>query len=242
MVENKRSVFLALLVSLLLLLVIQPQVVGAPKGQLVLSLLASLLQVAAIFVLAEDRRLRVFAWVFGLPALVAIWGRHYVDAPAQETAMLWAHGLTSIFLAATAILILRYVMTHDITANSIVAAICAYLLIGVVIGHMCFIAETLNPGAYRSANNMTTEFTNPDSRAALLMYYSFSTLTTTGYGDIVPDRPLTRTMAWMEAATGQLYLAILIAGVVSMRVNQRLTKSPGAGSHGGRSEESRRQQ
>jgi hypothetical protein len=56
MVENKRSVFLALLVSLLLLLVIQPQVVGAPKGQLVLSLLASLLQVAAIFVLAEDRR------------------------------------------------------------------------------------------------------------------------------------------------------------------------------------------
>ena len=74
------------------------------------------------------------------------------------------------------------------------------------------------------------------------MYYSFSTLTTTGYGDIVPNRPLTRTMAWMEAATGQLYLTILIAGVVSMRVSQKLTKTPGSRSHRGGAEDSRGQQ
>ena len=155
MVQNSRTLFIFLLTALLLLLVLQPQVVAWPQGQLVLSLLATLLQVAAIVVLAEDRRLRVFAWVFGLTALLAIWGRHYVDASAQETAMVWAHGLTSIFLAVTAMLILRYVMTHDITANSIVAAICAYLLIGVVIGHLCFIVETLDPASYRSADNLS---------------------------------------------------------------------------------------
>ena len=143
--------------------------------------------------------------------------------------MVWAHVMTAIFLAVTAVLILRFVMTHDITADSVVAAICAYLLIGVVIGHLCFIVETLNPGAFRASDELTAEIANPDSRAALLMYYSFSTLTTTGYGDIVPNRPMTRTMAWLEAATGQLYLAVLIAGVVSMRVSQKVAKGPTLG-------------
>jgi voltage-gated potassium channel len=231
MIQYKRSVFLVLLISLLLLLVVQPLVVGMPRSTVFFSLLSSILQVAAIFVLAEDRRLRVFAWLFGLPALFAIWGRHYVPAEHLEPAIVIAHALTSVFLAATAILILRYVMTHDITADSVVAAVCAYLLIGIVVGHLCFIVETLDPGAYRVADNLTANMEDPDSRSALLTYYSFTTLTTTGYGDIVPNRPLSRTMAWMEAATGQLYLTILIAGVVSMRVSQKLTRSPVSRSH-----------
>ena len=234
MIANyNRAVFLSLLAALLLLLIVQPQLVTVPMGQLILTALASLLQIAAIFYLSENRKLRVFAWAFGLPALLALWGRHCVNESAQETAMVWSHFLTSVFLAVTAVLILRYVMTHDITADSVVAAICAYLLIGVVVGHMCFIVETLDPGAFRAADELTAEITDPDSRSAILMYYSFSTLTTTGYGDIVPARPLTRTMAWIEAATGQLFLAVLIAGIVSMRASQRFARGPTLGrSHG----------
>jgi Ion channel len=230
MIANyNRAVFLSLLSALLLLLIVQPQMVSVPMGQLVLTALASLLQIAAIFYLSENRKLRIFAWAFGLPALLALWGRHCVDESAQETAMVWSHVLTSVFLAVTAVLILRYVMSHDITADSVVAAICAYLLIGVVIGHVCFIVETLDPGAFRTSDELAAEIVHPDSRSALLMYYSFSTLTTTGYGDVVPNRPLTRTMAWLEAATGQLYLAVLIAGIVSMRASQRVAKGPTLG-------------
>lgn len=231
MIQYKRCVFLVLLISLLLLLVVQPLVVGMPRSTVFFSLLSSLLQVAAIAVLAEDRRLRVFAWVFGLPALFAIWGRHYVPPEHLETAIVIAHSLTSLFLGATAVLILRYVMTHDISADSVVAAVCAYLLIGIVVGHLCFIVETLDRGAYRVAENLTANMEDLDSRTALLTYYSFTTLTTTGFGDIVPNRPLSRTMAWLEAATGQLYLTILIAGVVSLRVGQKLTKPPASHSH-----------
>jgi voltage-gated potassium channel Kch len=228
-----RSIFLFLLTALLLLLVVQPEVTTLPRGQIVLSVLNSLLQIAAILVLAEDRRLRVFAWVLGLPPLIAIWSRHYVSESAHEMALVWSHALTCVFMAGIAVLILRYVMTHNITADSVVAAICAYLLIGVVAGHLCFIVETLEPGAYHTADNVAAEMTNPDARSALFVYYSFSTLTTTGYGDIVPARPLTRTLSWLEAATGQLYLAVLIAGVVSMRVSQKM----GVGVGGGRPHE-----
>ena len=50
------------------------------------------------------------------------------------------------------------------------------------------------------------------------MYYSFSTLTTLGYGDIVPTGPVTRSLAIGEALTGQLYLAVMIARLVAMQV------------------------
>jgi voltage-gated potassium channel len=50
------------------------------------------------------------------------------------------------------------------------------------------------------------------------MYYSFVTLTTVGYGDVTPISPTTRTFAWIEAITGQFYLAIIVAGLVSMLV------------------------
>ena len=219
--QNKQSVFWALLAALLALLVVQPQVVNLPHGRLIVSALGSLLQVAAIVVLAEDRRLRILAWSFGLVTIAAIWSRHYFSNVSHEAALVCSHGLTSIFLACTAVLILHFVMTHDVTAESVVAAICAYLLIGIFVGQLCFIVQTLDPQAYHTADDLTPQMSEPEARSALLMYYSFSTLTTTGYGDITPNRPLSRTMAWLEAATGQLYLAVLVAGLVSARASRR---------------------
>ena len=58
-----------------------------------------------------------------------------------------------------------------------------------------------------------------DSRA--LTYYSFVTLTTMGYGDIMPVHPLARALAVLEALTGQLYLTILLARLVSLELRSR---------------------
>ena len=55
-----------------------------------------------------------------------------------------------------------------------------------------------------------------------LSYYSFITLATVGYGDVTPITPLARTLAWMEAITGQFYLAILVAGLVGFKVTQAM--------------------
>ena len=51
-----------------------------------------------------------------------------------------------------------------------------------------------------------------------MTYFSFTTLTTTGFGDITPIRPLTRTLAMFEALTGQLYLVITLARLVSQAI------------------------
>ena len=59
----------------------------------------------------------------------------------------------------------------------------------------------------------------------MLTYYSFVTLTTVGYGDVTPISPVTRTFAWIEAITGQFYLAIIVAGLVSLLITN--AKQPG---------------
>jgi hypothetical protein len=57
-----------------------------------------------------------------------------------------------------------------------------------------------------------------------LIYFSFVTLTTVGYGDMAPIHPLTRSLATLEALVGQLYPAILIARLVSLELHARLDR------------------
>lgn len=228
MVREEQPIFPFLLVAMLLLLLVQPQVVGMPRGELLMSFLSSVVQIAAILIVAENRNLRIAAWTFGIPPLLIIWSRHTLSGEDILTAILWGHGLTSIFLACTAVIILRFVLTHELRADGALGAICAYVLIGAATGQLCFIVETLRPESYRHSADLDADFGAHDARSALMMYYSFTTLTTTGYGDIVPNTPLTRTIAWMEAATGQLYLAVLVAGLVSTRVGRKLADAPPA--------------
>ena len=58
----------------------------------------------------------------------------------------------------------------------------------------------------------------PSGRTALLTYFSLSTLTTTGYGDVVPVLPLARSLANLEAVIGQLFPATLMARIVALHL------------------------
>jgi len=53
------------------------------------------------------------------------------------------------------------------------------------------------------------------------VYYSFVTLTTLGYGDIVPLSATARSLVYMEAIFGQFYIAILVAGLVSIHISNQ---------------------
>ena len=53
-----------------------------------------------------------------------------------------------------------------------------------------------------------------------MTYYSLVTLTTVGYGDVTPTTPAARTLSWLEAVTGQFYLAVLVAGLVGLHIGR----------------------
>ena len=104
-----------------------------------------------------------------------------------------------------------------VTSHRILGGIAAYLLLGVVWAEAYTLVETLHPGSFSGAVDVA-------GGPRVLIYFSFVTLCTVGYGDIVPVHPAARSLAMLEAVTGPLYIAILLARLVSLAV----TPGPGA--------------
>jgi Ion channel len=103
-----------------------------------------------------------------------------------------------------------------ITYHRIVGAILVYLLIAVAFATLFTFIGLLIPAAFKGI-----EFEDDRSLASEIFYLSFVTLTTTGYGDIVPMHPLARSLCNIEAIIGQLYPATLLARLVTLELEER---------------------
>ena len=109
---------------------------------------------------------------------------------------------------------------EEIDLNMIMGSICVYLLVGICWGIFYFFESIINPGAF---NGIDVEIGK--SRFTDLLYYSYVTLSTLGYGDITPVTPIARTFSFLEALFGQFYIAILVASFVGMHISVRRSKS-----------------
>ena len=79
-----------------------------------------------------------------------------------------------------------------------------------------------NPESFQIDNPIRQQAEQGNYSSQVFIYYSFVTLTTVGYGDITALSTPARTLSWVEAMTGQLYLAVLIAGLISaLMANKR---------------------
>jgi Ion channel len=103
-----------------------------------------------------------------------------------------------------------------ITFHRITGAVLIYLNIGAIFVGLFSLVALLVPDAFGGLKQI-----NQDPTIAAMVYFSFTTLTTLGYGDIVPLHPYTRGLANVEAMIGQLYPAILIARLVSLEIEDR---------------------
>ena len=103
-----------------------------------------------------------------------------------------------------------------ITYHRIVGAILVYLLIAVAFATLFTFIGLLIPAAFKGI-----QFEDDRSLASEIFYLSFVTLTTTGYGDIVPLHPAARSLCNVEAIIGQLYPATLLARLVTLELGQR---------------------
>ena len=109
-------------------------------------------------------------------------------------------------------MIFRGVITSpEVTTETLYGAVTAYLLLGLTWGLAYALVERLYPGSFRSPVD-TDGLAGP-----VLMFFSFITLTSVGYGDIVPLGGHARSLAILEAITGQMYLAVFIARLVGIQ-------------------------
>ena len=134
----------------------------------------------------------------------------------------WVLGTSLASLVVFLVVVLTQTLrAGPITFHRIQGAIAAYVLLGVLWAHAYALLTQLRPGA------LSGPLSAADGARAFY-YFSFVTLTTVGYGDVLPVHPAARSLAMLEAVTGPLYLAILIARLVSLSVSR-----PGKRTRGG---------
>jgi hypothetical protein len=102
------------------------------------------------------------------------------------------------------------------TVDGIFATVAAYLLIAVLFAQAYALAVELDPTSFNLAAELT-----PRARQGNLLYFSFVTLATLGYGDVLPLHDTVRSLAVVEAVVGQFYVAVIVAVFIGMFVSQR---------------------
>lgn len=219
--SERRYRFGLMLVSLLLLVTITPCLPPENRtaARFGVTFLFSVLLLTSVYALSETRRSMIIAGTAAAPAVVLQW---YVTVSQTDGVLVAAHVFGVLFLGYTVAVILRYLLTcAHVTANSIYASLCAYLLLGIIWALAYSLIDVMQPGAFTFAlasdpGSWRMQFGGGNSGYAL--YYSFVTLTTLGYGDIAPVIMPARMLATLEAVTGQIYLAVLVARLVALQI------------------------
>jgi hypothetical protein len=184
-------------------------------GALVGRLLFSLIIITGVMATFRQRWLRFFVIALALASLCLTWLQHIYHQVWILTTLDAVAGL--LFLVVLlAVLIVQVFRRGAVTPHRIRGAIVVYLLMGGLWGFLYFIVALFMPQAFHLPEGLLAD----DVRAVqqILTYFSFTTLTTTGFGDVTPAIPLTRTLAAFEALAGQLYLVITLARLVSQAI------------------------
>jgi hypothetical protein len=120
-----------------------------------------------------------------------------------------SNGGFGLLLLATALVILRRILSHQtVTSRTLSGAVAAFLLVGLAFASFAEALVLHQPGSY-IANSGNTNF-------SAMLYFSFVTQATLGYGDIVPVSSTARSLATMQAIMGQIYLVTIVARLVSL--------------------------
>lgn len=122
-----------------------------------------------------------------------------------------------LFSISSAVIAAQHVFgANKVDRNVLFGAMCVYLLMGLIWAILYGLTFQFLPGSFNGIEGV-------DGKAPMdtLLYYSFVTLASLGYGDITPIAPLARTLAYLEAIGGQLYIAIMLAGLVGLFLHDR---------------------
>ncbi len=210
-----------LLGVLSLLLILLPLLAETGHGLIVVGLGFPVLLLASAYAVGgrETALGRAVLFLAGL----AVVGDVLLHVVAPAPMIVLSRSLQAAFLLLVAgLLLVRIFREREVTADTILGGICVYLLLGIVFHAVFALLEYLVPGSFVAGGRAI-----PDvglGRHPELLYYSFVTLTTLGYGDITPTWSLPRSLSAVEAVIGQLYLTILVAILVGMHLAARSSR------------------
>ena len=205
------------LIAVVLLFVVSPFVELIPGGNLIETVLITLVLVMGVLAVGRRRRTLVVAVILALPAFIGKWVNHFRPDWVPTEVFLVTGLLFVIFVVAH---LLGFILRAPrVNSEVLCAGISTYLLLGLSWSFAYLLVAQLAPDAF-FLNNGTT--TGHSLHGADAFYFSLITLSTVGYGDIIPVSNVARMLAAMEAITGSLFVAVFIARLVALYSSERL--------------------
>lgn len=204
--------YTVLLLTELILILGFPFLAGNARQTEIFRLLAVVVFAAALYSFLGRGRLTLIAFALGIPA-VFIHVVNFFGYLLRLQTLATALGLLFLIFV-TSVFIIGIVSLPTVTLDTLAGAVSAYFLVGITYGLAYGLVEQLHPGSFRDTI-VPGHVISPNE----YIFFSFVTLTTVGYGDIVPWGPHARALAIIEGVTGIMYPAVLIGRLVGLRAS-----------------------
>ena len=219
---SRKNPFFFLLGGLLLALLIAPLTVeNFPKisgFMLTGTLLVSVLSLAA------SKRVFIAAWL--LVAAKVVLDIVAIVYPEVSVQVVEAIIMFAFFILATVFAFQRVLEDEYVDINRIAGAISIYMLIGLIWTSLYFFLSLLDPQSFNGLSDTSSAALKlHDTIYMDLLYYSYVTLSTLGYGEITPASRAAQSLSYLEAICGVMYVAVLVAALVGSYGNRRVAQS-----------------
>jgi amino acid transporter len=227
----------ALLIAIIATIAVRPLIGDVGAAPLVFSIALLVLMLFSLYtiqiddlvgerevLLAQRRRRSIIGWVLAAVGLAERVGTLVAPSP-----QLYKIGVISwfLFFAFVTVTELRSLLKQkEVTSETISMSISVYLLLGLTWGLLYVVIFALQPQAFSFGSSPAPVLVSEQQNVgAVFIYFSLTTLSTIGFGDITPVSMQARYAAVAEGITGQFYLAILVARLVGMQMSRAAEKS-----------------
>lgn len=210
----KRDRYFFLLISLLSLMLIIPLFHGVFELDTLIDISITAIFLSSLYAISQKAQNLRIAIGFILPIIAGMWLANLMNIPNIR---LLVDFCAILFFAFIIIIILSALLKENkVTLDVIYGAVAVFLLMAIMWAFIFDVLETLLPGSFQ----VTAD--HAKGSRIHFVYYSFVTITTVGYGDILPVSPIARAFSILEMVVGQFYLIILIARLVGINITQSL--------------------
>lgn len=201
--------------SLVILILAYPYLEVSIKGQLLLTVITIFVMMSLVVAVGDRKRSIVIALIFAVPWFISL----IINFPVFEnsrTVFLRKEIVFAVLLFSytTFNIFMHLLKSREVTTEILFASVCVYLLIGLTWAAFYIFIDFVFPGSFVDTSR------DIPIDAPRILFFSYITLTTVGYGTLTPISDPARSLALLEAIIGQLYLAIMVARLVGLHISK----------------------
>lgn len=218
--------YLALLAALLVAAVMEPLVTDwSERTRIVATAIVVVVNLGVLLVVFDQRWERWLAFLLVVPVLASNIVHETLSDWARFAAIVY-HCSAFVFLGfAVAVILTRIFHQETIRIDAVIGALCGYLLAAVAWANAYALIYLLRPDSFRVADMIAGRLGDWHLQRFYFNYFSVTTLTSLGYGDITPIGTLALSLSWLEVVFGQFYIAVVVAQLVGLRLAESIKRS-----------------